>query len=156
MALCFLEWHCIHRFLSRSFSHFLPYSLWLWYVSHFPICEDTPAVLLLFPFGIWSKSNSYYIHSKNEIPKSPKKLDQGNAMTDLLFSLSIHVPAPAMPSHSAMLIFGPATYLCLLLLQLHMCKIKVMSTNPYVSLKSTHLCNHYWTFTTQSKALKDI
>lgn len=68
-------------FLSQSFSHFLPYSLWLWYISHFPICEDTPAVLLLFPFGIWSKSNSYYIHSKNEIPKSPEKLDQGNAMT---------------------------------------------------------------------------
>lgn len=106
-------------FLSRSFSHFLPYSLWLWYISHFPICEDTPAVLLLSPFGIWSKSNSYYIHSKNEIPESPEKLDQETAVTCDSFYLLMfkHQPCPLIVPHLSLslqliYVFSSYSYTC--------------------------------------------
>lgn len=102
-------------------------------LSHFPICEDTPAVLLLFPFGRWSKSNSYYVHSKKQNPWVPRKIRARNC-SDLLFSLSTHVQAAAMPSHCATLIFVPATYLCPHLLLLHMLRIKVMVTHPHLSL----------------------
>lgn len=39
-----------------------------------------------------------------------------------------------MPSLCATLIFVPATYLCPVLLQLHMLRLAVMATHPHLSL----------------------